>query len=109
MKHYVGWWLQRDSNPRFGLEKAVTWSAAAMTYERVATDGCHRRLRVEGSDVKCPSVVPRDASTSKAYRPDWTVEGRAIPSVGVGDGDRFAHVFGMTPAETSRSTACAAL
>ena len=35
------WWLQRDSNPCFSLERAATWSATTRTYARVATGGCH--------------------------------------------------------------------
>jgi hypothetical protein len=35
------WWLQRDSNPRFGLERVATKSAVTRTYRVVATGGCH--------------------------------------------------------------------
>ena len=40
------WWLQRDSNLRFDLERAVCRTAPALSYEAVATAGCHGRLRV---------------------------------------------------------------
>jgi hypothetical protein len=36
-----GWWLQRDSNPRFGLERVATRTATTWTYRVVAMVGCH--------------------------------------------------------------------
>ena len=41
------WWLQRDSNPRFSLERAVTWLATTRTYGVVATGGCHGASELE--------------------------------------------------------------
>ena len=35
------WWLQRDSNPCFSLERAETRTVVPRTYEPVATGGCH--------------------------------------------------------------------
>jgi hypothetical protein len=35
------WWLQRDSNPCFSLERVGSWAAVTGTYSAVATSGCH--------------------------------------------------------------------
>jgi hypothetical protein len=50
------WWLQRDSNPRFGLERAVSTHVVARTYGPVATCGCH--LAFEWATVHAP-IPPR--------------------------------------------------
>jgi hypothetical protein len=41
------WWLQRDSNPRFGLERVVSWSVITRAYGVVATGGCHDAFEFE--------------------------------------------------------------
>jgi hypothetical protein len=48
------WWLQRDSNPCFSLERAVTWSAATRAYARVATGGCHPAFEFKWSLSQFP-------------------------------------------------------
>jgi integrase-like protein len=38
------WWLQRDSNPCFSLERAVSQPAVTRTYGAIATRGCYGAL-----------------------------------------------------------------
>jgi hypothetical protein len=58
---------QRDSNPRFGLERAVPWSAATRTYAWVATGGCHGAF-------EWATVVPRYRLGSSPKRADLSPE-----------------------------------
>jgi hypothetical protein len=57
--------LQRDSNPCFSLERAVTSAAVTRTYGAVATGGCHALS-------KCTArAATHHPSCSSSRQPPW--------------------------------------
>jgi hypothetical protein len=52
------WWLQRDSNPCFSLERAVSPSVVTRTYEPVATGGCHRAFESQQASLDTATATP---------------------------------------------------
>ena len=81
------WRLQRDSNPRFGLERVVSSSVVTRTYALVATSGCHGAFefdstqRLRGNDHLSPAIserrreVQRPPTAAAPFQRDMTRQG----------------------------------
>ena len=69
------WWLQRDSNPCFSLERVVTRTVSTRTYGAVATGGCHGVFKFEWfvtQPVQTLSPAGLEGTYNHAFSKNWT-------------------------------------